>query len=60
MCICEDTLAHILGALYVDDVMSFNLLTTSIVPSRVLIGVWDPFGASIKTRISKPGVYILG
>ena len=28
MCTREDTLAHILGMLYIDDVMSYNLLTT--------------------------------
>ena len=28
MCTREDTLAHILGTLYIDDVMSYNLLTT--------------------------------
>ena len=28
MCTYEDTLAHNLGALYIDDVMSYNLLTT--------------------------------
>ena len=28
MCIHEDTLAHNLGAPYIDDVMSHNLLTT--------------------------------
>ena len=28
MCTCEDTLAHILGALENDDVMSHNELTT--------------------------------
>ena len=27
MCTCEDMLAHILGALYIDDVMSYNSLT---------------------------------
>ena len=30
MCTCEDTLAHNLGALYIDDVMSYNLLTTHV------------------------------
>ena len=28
LCTCEDTLAHNLGALYFDYVMSYNLLTT--------------------------------
>ena len=28
MCTHEDTLAHNLGALYIDDVMSYNSLTT--------------------------------
>ena len=41
MCTHEDTLAHILGAPYFDDVMSYDSLTTSIAPSRVLVGVWD-------------------
>ena len=28
MCTCEDTLAHILGAPYFDNIMSYNSLTT--------------------------------
>ena len=38
-CTREDALAYILGAPFIDDVMSYNLLTTSIPPSRVLIEV---------------------
>ena len=30
MCTCEDTLAHNLGAPYIDDIMSYNSLTTLI------------------------------
>ena len=30
MCTREDTLAHDLGALYFDDVMSYNSLTTHV------------------------------
>ena len=30
MCTCEDTLAHILGVLYDDEVKSYNSLTTLI------------------------------
>ena len=41
MCTREDTLAHNLGLPYFDDVTSYNSLTTSIAPSRLLIGVWD-------------------
>ena len=40
-CTSKDRLAHILGAPFIDDVMSYNLLTTSIAPPRMLIGVWD-------------------
>ena len=35
----QDVLAYILGAPFIDDVMSYNSLTTSIAPSSVLIGV---------------------
>ena len=31
MCTCEDMLAHNLGALYSNDVMSYNLLTTAVI-----------------------------
>ena len=41
MCTREDTLAHNLGAPHFDDVMSYNSLTASIAPSKMLIGVWD-------------------
>ena len=34
MCTREDTLAHILGAPYIDDVMSHNDLTTNIFQIR--------------------------
>ena len=40
LCTSEAMLAHILGGLHFDDVMSYNSLTTSIAP-RMLIGVWD-------------------
>ena len=39
MCTREDALAFILGAPSIDGVMSYNLLTTSIAASRVVIGV---------------------
>ena len=39
MCTHEDTLAHNLGKPYFDDVMSYNLLTTSIAPSSVIWGL---------------------
>ena len=39
LCTREDGLAYILGAPSIDDIMSYNLLTTSITPSRVSIGV---------------------
>ena len=32
MCTREDTRAHKIGLLYVDDVMSYNWLTTSLCP----------------------------
>ena len=32
MCTRKDTLAHILGTLYIDDVMSYDLLTTLYLP----------------------------
>ena len=37
----KDMLTHYLGVSYLHDVMIYNELTTSIAPSRVLIGVWD-------------------
>ena len=43
MCTREDVLAYILGAPSFDVVMSYNSLTTSIAPSRVLIEIWDLF-----------------
>ena len=39
LCTSEAMLTHNLGALHFDDVMSYNLLTTSIALSRMLIGV---------------------
>ena len=39
MCTREDALAYLLGAPSIGDVMSYNSLTTSIAPSKVLIGV---------------------
>ena len=38
-CTGEDGLAYISGVPSIDDFMSYNLLTTSIAPSRLLIGV---------------------
>ena len=35
----SEQLAHNLGTLYIDDVVSYNSLTTSIAHSRLLIGV---------------------
>ena len=37
MCTSEDMLAHYLGAPFIDDVMRYNTLITSIAPSRVFI-----------------------
>ena len=34
----EDWLTYILGAPSIDDVMSYNSFTTSIAPSKVLLG----------------------
>ena len=31
MCTCEDTLTHNQGAIYIDDVMSYNLLTLKVI-----------------------------
>ena len=46
LCTNKATLAYNLGALHFDDVMSYNSLSTSIAPSRMLIGV----GARVKNK----------
>ena len=44
MCTCEDTLVHILGAPYIDDVMSHDELTT-----QLMLNLMTLFRGSIQT-----------
>ena len=40
MCTHEDTLAHILGTPYIDDVMSYNSLTTHLMKKNLDCLLW--------------------